>query len=77
MSATGLCWLTYEEQMLLRRLLQVKEINRLIQFMTRPNTDACDAIAGQIAELTSDNKLLRAEIEALQRMRHEDLKERK
>ena len=60
MSATGLCWLTYSEQMLLRRLLNVMAESQ-----------------DQNLELIRDNEALRAEIEALQRIRHADLEKKK
>jgi len=60
MSATGLCWLTYSEQMILRRLLKAV-------------TDSQD----QNLELIRDNEALRAEIEALQRIRHAELEKKK
>jgi hypothetical protein len=52
MRATGLCWLSYEEQMMLREMLKALQ-PRIIN-----------------SELEVDNKLLRAEIETLKRMRH-------
>ena len=60
MSETGLCWLTYSEQMILRRILKAM-------------TESQD----QNLELIRDNQALRAEIEALQRMRHAEQENRK
>jgi len=59
-SETGLCWLTYSEQMILRRILKAM-------------TESQD----QNLELIRDNQALRAEIEALQRMRHAEQENRK
>jgi hypothetical protein len=58
MSTTGLCWLSYQEQMQLREILKA------------PNSN----FHSRILELELDNEMLRAEIETLQRMRHASLK---
>ena len=58
MSTTGLCWLSYQEQMQLREILKATNSN----FHPR------------ILELELDNEMLRTEIETLQRMRHASLK---
>lgn len=64
MSETGLCWLSHEEQMMLRHLLKV----------AGANNDVRDAMANRIMELTRDNEHLRAEIETLQQMRHAEIR---
>jgi hypothetical protein len=59
-STTGLCWLSYSEQMMLRHILKV----------AGANNDVRDAMADRIMGLTRDNERLRYEIDMLQRMRH-------
>lgn len=64
MSETGLCWLSYDEQQQLRKLLKYAvEHDWLI-------ADDDNKLRARITELELDNEMLRAEIETLQRMRH-------
>jgi len=56
------CWLTYSEQEKLRELLKYEVDNEIEKMRAR------------IMETERDNKMLRAEIESLQRMRHTELR---
>jgi hypothetical protein len=87
MSETGLCWLSYDEQMTLREFLHLRplvvhpqppmlELPDIHRMINEIRTSIYEELSARVKELTRDNETLRAEIETLQRMRHIEMLQR-